>query len=51
VKFIYDHRVLDGAYVARRLGEIEAALRGPVLGELAREAQAAIRLARVPGAA
>ena len=51
VKFIYDHRVLDGAYVARRLGEIEVALRGPVLGELLREVQAGARLARVPGAA
>ena len=31
VKLIYDHRVLDGAYVARRLGEIEDALRGEIL--------------------
>ena len=36
VKIIYDHRVLDGAYVARRLAELEAALRGPVLDELHR---------------
>jgi hypothetical protein len=34
VKIIYDHRVLDGAYVARRLGDIEDALNGPVLEEL-----------------
>ncbi len=34
VKIIYDHRVLDGAYVARRLQDLEAALNGPVLEEL-----------------
>src|SRR5262249_60928278 len=34
VKLIYDHRVLDGAYIARRLGDIEEALTGPVLEEL-----------------
>ena len=34
VKLIYDHRVLDGAYVARRLHDIEAALQGPILEEL-----------------
>ena len=33
-KLIYDHRVLDGAYVARRLLDIENALRGPILDEL-----------------
>ena len=36
VKIIYDHRVLDGAYIARRLGDLEAALHGPVLDELLR---------------
>ncbi len=36
VKIIYDHRVLDGAYVARRLADLEAALNGPVLEELLR---------------
>lgn len=36
VKLIYDHRVLDGAYVARRLGEIEQALTGAILDELIR---------------
>jgi pyruvate/2-oxoglutarate dehydrogenase complex dihydrolipoamide acyltransferase (E2) component len=34
VKLIYDHRVLDGAYIARRLADIEAALHGPVAEEL-----------------
>ncbi len=34
VKLIYDHRVLDGAYVARRLREIEETLNGAVLDEL-----------------
>ncbi len=34
VKLIYDHRVLDGAYVARRLRDLENALNGPILEEL-----------------
>ena len=34
VKLIYDHRVLDGAYVARRLRDIEEVLNGPILDEL-----------------
>jgi hypothetical protein len=34
VKLIYDHRVLDGAYIARRLQDIEAALTGAILDEL-----------------
>ena len=34
VKLIYDHRVLDGAYVARRLGDIQVALDGVILDEL-----------------
>jgi hypothetical protein len=34
VKLIYDHRVLDGAYVARRLRDLEASLQGPILDEL-----------------
>lgn len=34
VKLIYDHRVLDGAYVARRLRDIEDILNGPILEEL-----------------
>ncbi len=34
VKLIYDHRVLDGAEVARRLAEIEAELNGPIRDEL-----------------
>jgi hypothetical protein len=34
VKLIYDHRVLDGAYVARRLRDIEDVLNGAILAEL-----------------
>jgi hypothetical protein len=34
VKLIYDHRVLDGAYVARRLRDIESKLKGEILDEL-----------------
>jgi len=34
VKFVYDHRALDGAQVARRLADLEAALRGSILEEL-----------------
>jgi hypothetical protein len=34
VKLIYDHRVLDGAYVARRLADIEDVLHGAIRGEL-----------------
>jgi hypothetical protein len=34
VKLIYDHRVLDGAYIARRLRDTEEMLTGPVLAEL-----------------
>ncbi|WZO99628.1 hypothetical protein EP7_001239 [Isosphaeraceae bacterium EP7] len=34
VKLIYDHRVLDGAYVARRLLDIERTLQGTILDEL-----------------
>src|SRR5262249_24698583 len=36
VKLIYDHRVLDGAYIARRLQDIEDTLNGPILDELRR---------------
>ncbi len=36
VKIIYDHRVLDGAYVARRLVDLEETLNGIVLEELRR---------------
>lgn len=50
VKLIYDHRVLDGAYVARRLVEIESSLRGPILAEL-KQAAGVARLAKVPPAA
>jgi hypothetical protein len=34
VKLIYDHRVLDGAYVARRLRDVEEVLNGVILQEL-----------------
>ena len=34
VKLIYDHRVLDGAYIARRLRDIEETMNGPILAEL-----------------
>ena len=36
VKIIYDHRVLDGAYVARRLVDLERTLNGAILEELRR---------------
>ncbi|MGP0065976.1 MAG: hypothetical protein ACLQGP_20545 [Isosphaeraceae bacterium] len=34
VKLIYDHRVLDGSFVARRLRDIEETLNGTILEEL-----------------
>ena len=34
IKLIYDHRVLDGAYVARRLRDIETAINHEILFEL-----------------
>jgi hypothetical protein len=34
VKIVYDHRVLDGADVARWLGELDHVLHGELLGEL-----------------
>jgi hypothetical protein len=36
VKIIYDHRVLDGAYVARRLVDLEETLNAAILDELGR---------------
>jgi hypothetical protein len=36
VKVIYDHRAFDGAQIARRLRELDAALQGPILDELRR---------------
>jgi hypothetical protein len=47
VKLIYDHRMLDGAYVARRLRDIEETLRGPILAELSMD-QSASGLDRPP---
>jgi hypothetical protein len=34
VRLIYDHRVMDGATVARALGRLETELNGPILEEL-----------------
>jgi hypothetical protein len=34
VRIVYDHRVLDGATVARALARLEEVLRGPILTEL-----------------
>ena len=34
VRLIYDHRVLDGANVARALGKLDEKLNGPILAEL-----------------
>jgi hypothetical protein len=45
IKLIYDHRVLDGAYIARRLRDIERALSGPILAELKADRAAASRSA------
>jgi hypothetical protein len=35
VRLVYDHRVLDGATVARALGHLEEVLHGPIADELA----------------
>jgi len=52
VKLIYDHRVLDGAFIARRLGDIEATLNGAILEELRQGRPAAgARIFPVPPAA
>jgi hypothetical protein len=50
VKLIYDHRVLDGAYVARRLRDVEDVLNGPILDELRgdRPSGDAAKAARAP---
>jgi pyruvate/2-oxoglutarate dehydrogenase complex dihydrolipoamide acyltransferase (E2) component len=34
VRVMFDHRVLDGAYLAQTLEELEQTLRGPILAEL-----------------
>jgi hypothetical protein len=36
VRLVYDHRVLDGATVARALAHLEAVLNGPIVEELSR---------------
>lgn len=51
VKLIYDHRTLDGAYVARRLRDLEAALHGPILAELRAASERPAYLDAVPPAA
>ena len=48
VKLIYDHRVLDGAYVARRLRDVEDVLNGPILDEL-RENRSALEVPTAAG--
>jgi hypothetical protein len=48
VKLIYDHRVLDGAYVARRLRDVEDVLNGPILDELRAE-RSVLESAKVAG--
>jgi hypothetical protein len=40
VRIIYDHRVVDGAVVARALGRLDEVLNGPILDELKSLAQA-----------
>ena len=50
VKLIYDHRVLDGAYIARRLRDIEEALQGEIHDEL-RRGSSAFRQGIIPPAA
>lgn len=39
VRLVYDHRVLDGATVARALGLLEETLNGPILRELVRDGE------------
>ena len=51
VKLIYDHRVMDGAYVARRLADIEQALLGEIRDELTERKAEGPRLATIPPAA
>jgi hypothetical protein len=48
VKLIYDHRILDGAYIARRLRDVEETLTGPILAEL-RDDRPASSSDRSPG--
>jgi pyruvate/2-oxoglutarate dehydrogenase complex dihydrolipoamide acyltransferase (E2) component len=35
VTIVYDHRLIDGAPLARALAELEAVLQGPIAEELA----------------
>ncbi len=50
VKLIYDHRVLDGAFIARRLHDLEEALHGPIAQEL-RQAAQPLQARNIPPAA
>lgn len=50
IKLIYDHRVLDGAYIARRLQDIEEAMTGSILDELQRDIAHAKEKALPPAA-
>jgi hypothetical protein len=38
VRIMYDHRVMDGATVARAMGRLEEILNGPIVQELRSEA-------------
>jgi hypothetical protein len=51
VKLIYDHRVLDGAFVARRLQDIEDTLNGPIQRELVQDIAQTPQLTAAPSAA
>jgi hypothetical protein len=44
VKLIYDHRVLDGAYIARRLRDIEDVMNGAILAELSDDTSGSSRV-------
>ena len=48
VRIIYDHRVVDGAVVARVLGRLEEVLNGPIVAELKALAQTAISHPEAP---
>lgn len=47
VKLIYDHRVLDGAYIARRLRDIDRTLNSTILEELRSERETTLSAAHV----
>jgi hypothetical protein len=41
VRIVYDHRLIDGATIARALGQLEEILNGPICRELAQDTAAA----------